>query len=75
MSDFDQNASNKAKDTRNFGGGSGLKAGVESGLSEVEKLTRGSTEVQQQTMNANFNKEEHMESGGNKNGKNFTFRG
>lgn len=75
MADFNQNGSNTAQDTRSFGGGSGLKAGVESGLSSVESLKRGSTEAQQQTSGVNFRKEMHHDSAGSKNGKDFTFRG
>lgn len=75
MADFNQNGTNSAQDTRSFGGGSGLKAGVESGLSSVESLKRGSTEAQQQTSGANFRKELNHDSAGSKNGKDFTFRG
>jgi len=56
-SGFDQNSSNEASDTRSFGGGSGLKAGVESGLSSVENLKRGSVQAEQKTSNCNFNKD------------------
>ncbi len=74
MADFNQNGSNTAQDTRAFGGGSGLKAGVESGLSSVESLKRGSTEAEQQTSGVNFRKDATSESAGAKHGKNFTFR-
>lgn len=75
MADFNQNGSNTAQDTRSFGGGSGLKAGVESGLSSVESLKRGSTEAEQQTSGVNFRKELCHDSAGSKNGKDFTFKG
>lgn len=75
MSDFNQNACNDAQDTRSFGGGSGLSAGVKSGLSSVEKLQRGTVQAEQKAMGPNFMKEESDTSAGSKNGKNFTFRG
>lgn len=75
MSDFNQDKSNVAQDTRAFGGGSGLKAGVESGLSSVESVARGNVEAQQKTQGENFRKEVSHESAGSKNGKDFTFRG
>ena len=75
MSDFNQNGTNAAQDTRAFGGGSGLSAGVESGLSSVEKLPRGAIQAEQKAMGANFVKEESDSTAGSKNGKSFTFRG
>jgi hypothetical protein len=75
MSDFNKDSSNSAQDTRAFGGGSGLTAGVESGLSSVEKLSRGSVEAEQKTHGDNFMRIETEESAGSKGGKNFTFRG
>ena len=75
MADFNQNGSNDAQDTRSFGGGSGLSAGVESGLSSVEKMKRGAVQAEQKTMGENFRKDACSESAGAKNGKNFTFRG
>ena len=74
MSDFNKDASNNAQDTRTFGGGSGLSAGVESGLSSVEKLKRGSIESQQKTNGDNFQRVQADEAAGSKNGKNFSFR-
>lgn len=72
--DFNADATNKAQDTRAFGGGSGLKAGVESGLSSVESLSRGEVQAEQKTSGSNFRKDEIETSGGSKNGKNFTFK-
>ena len=74
MSDFNKDASNTVQDTRAFGGGSGLSAGVESGLSSVEKLSRGSVDAQQKTHGDNFMRTQMDESAGSKAGKNFTFR-
>jgi len=74
MADFNQNGSNNPQDTRSFGGGSGLKAGVESGLSSVESLKRGEAQAQQKTSGENFRKDATSESAGAKHGKNFTFR-
>ena len=75
MSDFNQDQSNNAQDTRSFGGGSGLKAGVESGLSSVEAISRGNVEMEQKTHGENFKKVEADSAAGSKNGKNFSFRG
>jgi hypothetical protein len=61
------------RDTRSFPG-SGMKAGVESGLAMAESLTRGAVEVQQQTSNNNFRQESNDEALGSKNGKNFQVR-
>jgi hypothetical protein len=74
MSDFNKDSSNNAQDTRGFGGGSGLSAGVESGLSSVEKLSRGAVDAQQKTHGDNFMRTQMDESAGKKGGKNFTFR-
>ena len=46
--DFDADASNKYQDNRSFQK-SGLKAGVENGLSMVESLPRGAAQPEQQT--------------------------
>lgn len=51
--DFDVDKENDMRDTRSFPN-SGLKAGVENGLSEVENLVRGAVQAQQQTENNIF---------------------
>ena len=48
MSDFNADSSNNLKDDRNFPK-SGASAGVESGLSSVESIPRGSIEPEQMT--------------------------
>jgi hypothetical protein len=54
--DFDVEKENDMRDTRSFPK-SGLKAGVENGLSEVESLVRGAVQSQQQTNNNVFRQE------------------
>lgn len=72
--DYDADATNSMTVTQAYPK-SGLSAGVESGLSMTESLTRGETQAQQKTSGLNYRKNESMESGGSKNGKSFTFRG
>lgn len=72
-SDFDPDATNNFQDTRNFQG-SGSVAGVESGLSMVENVKRGSVESEQATMGTTFRREVGETPAGNKNGKNFQFK-
>lgn len=71
--DFDADATNKGGDMRKFEG-SGLKAGVEDGLSFVEALTRNAVESQQETVGNTFKPHREDESGGSKRGKNFIIK-
>lgn len=73
MSEFPVDATNKYKDSRNFGS-SGLTAGVESGLGMVEKLKRGTIQAQQETHGSTFRQASMDESAGSDNGKSFDFR-
>ena len=73
MSDFNPDSSNKFQDTRGFPK-SGLSAGVESGLSSVEAIKRGSIESEQMTKGTTFRKNEVEAAAGSKNGKSFTFK-
>lgn len=72
MADFNADSTNKNQDNRSFQG-AGVKAGVEDGLSMVEKLPRGATQAEQQFHGANQRKDHVSESAGSKNGKSFTF--
>ena len=54
--DFDVDKENDFRDTRKFPN-SGLTAGVQSGLGEVENLVRGTVQTQQQTNNNVFRQE------------------
>lgn len=71
--DFDVAKQSEFKDNRKFPS-SGLKAGIESGLSMVENLPRGNVEAQQQANTSNFRQECSDEALGSKNGKGFTVR-
>lgn len=71
--DFNVGATNNPQDTRKFAG-SGSKAGVESGLSSVENMQRGSIQPEQMSKNANFVKDECFDSAGSSGGKSFEFR-
>lgn len=72
-SDYKQESLATLQDTRSFEG-SGLKAGVESGLGMVENLKRGTVQAQQQNHGLNFRQESVDESAGSSKGKNFDFR-
>jgi hypothetical protein len=71
MYDFDADATNKAKNKQSFPN-SGLSAGVESGLSFVDRNIGGPT-PEQKSSGSDFRKKQNMESAGSKNGKNFKF--
>lgn len=71
--DFDANKSNKTQDTRSFPD-SGMKAGVENGLSMVEMLPHGGIQAEQQTDGNAFRQAPVDSDLGTKNGKNFTLR-
>lgn len=70
--DFNADTTNDCKDKRSFPN-SGVKAGVEDGLSSVERSARGSIEPELKTSGSTFRQECVTESGGSKNGKSFTF--
>lgn len=71
--DFNPDKYNKMQDTRSFPS-SGLKAGVEDGLSSVQALSRGDAQPEQEFTGANFRKDEINSSGGSSKGKSFTFK-
>ena len=71
--DFNADESNTGQDTRSFPN-SGLSAGVESGLSSVERNKRGAIQAPQETHGAVFRQDSIDESAGSDNGKSFTFR-
>lgn len=70
--DFNADATNNMQDTRSFPN-SGVKAGVEDGLSSVERSARGSIEPELQAHGSNFKQEFCEESAGSKGGKSFKF--
>lgn len=70
--DFNADASNNQQDTRAFPN-SGVKAGVEDGLSSVERSARGSIEPELKTSGNVFRQDHIEEAAGSKNGKSFTF--
>lgn len=72
MSDFNQDGTNKYE-SKGFPS-SGLKAGVEDGLSMVEKLSNGAIQPEQESHGVVFRQQSNNESAGSKNGKNFTIR-
>jgi hypothetical protein len=71
--DFNTDESNSMQDSRSFPN-SGLSAGVESGLSSVERNKRGALQAQQETHGAVFRQDSVDESAGSDNGKSFKFR-
>lgn len=72
MADFNADATNNQQDTRSFPN-SGVKAGVEDGLSMVERSARGSIEPELKSSGDIFRQDLCTESAGSKNGKSFTF--
>jgi hypothetical protein len=72
MADFNADATNKAKVSHSFPN-SGLSAGVESGLSFVDRNV-GTPEPEQKSSGSDFRKKCVEESAGSKMGKNFKFR-
>jgi len=71
--DFNPDAYNSVHDTRSFPG-SGLTAGVESGLGTHEALTRGTVQPEQMSHGTVFRQNLEESPAGSENGKNFTFR-
>jgi hypothetical protein len=69
---FNADSTNNAKVTHSFPN-SGLSAGVESGLSFVDRNV-GAPEPEQKSMGQDFRKELCEEAAGSKNGKSFKFR-
>jgi hypothetical protein len=75
MADFNADQYNKAcTDPRGFGN-SGLSAGVESGLSSVERLNRSSLEMNNKSKGSDFRHAAFEESAGSKGGKSFIHKG
>lgn len=72
MADFNADATNNAKNKQSFSN-SGLSAGVESGLSFVDRNVGGPT-AEQKSSGSDFRKVCREEAAGSKNGKNFKFR-
>lgn len=66
------NSTNNIKDNRSFEG-SGLTAGVESGLSFVSKSPRGTIQPEQKSSGEIYRQDHVTSPAGSKNGKNFTF--
>lgn len=71
--DFDVAKCDMFRDTRSFPK-SGVKAGVEDGLSMVENMPRGSIEMEQKNNTTNFRQECIISSAGSKDGKSFEFK-
>lgn len=70
MADFNPDKYNKYQGQT--GGESGLSAGVQSGLSSVEKLPRGVTQPEQVGHGVTFRQQSSSEPAGSENGKSFT---
>ncbi len=72
--DFDANTSNNRIDDRSFPADSS-KAGVEYGLSMVERIPLGNIEPEQETINSVFKQgAREYPAGEGKNGKNFKWK-
>jgi hypothetical protein len=65
-------STNKHRDNRSFSG-SGLTAGVESGLSSVSKTPRGKIPKELESQGELYRQDHIESSAGSKNGKNFKF--
>jgi hypothetical protein len=72
MADFNADSTNKPKVSHSFPN-SGLSAGVESGLSFVDRNV-GAPEPEQKSVGCDYRKQLNEEAAGSKNGKNFKFR-
>lgn len=70
--DFNVEKADKFRDTRSFPK-SGVKAGVEDGLSMVENMTRGSVEAEMKNNTTNFRQDCIVSDAGKKDGKSFEF--
>jgi hypothetical protein len=71
--DFSADATNSMADKRKFSG-SGLTAGVQSGLSEVVSPKRGDIPAQMKSSGNDFRRVDGVEPAGEKMGKNFQFK-
>jgi len=72
MADFNPDKYQKFQGHK--GGDSGTSAGVQSGLSSVEKISRGSSEPEQQGHGVTFRQNPSEESAGSDMGKNFKIK-
>lgn len=71
--DFNADASNEYQDKRSFPN-SGVKAGVEDGLSMVERSPRGTIQPEQKTSGNTFRQDSVETSAGSKGGKSFDWK-
>jgi hypothetical protein len=70
MSDYNADSTNKLTNTPNVAG-SGLSAGVDSGLSSVEAIANGGIQPEQETAGNNY-RQETVKTSIKGNGKSFT---